>query len=262
MYLCPKSVIPNSKHRFSSPLKVTIVTVVKNDSRNIAKTINSVIQQDFRNIEYIIVDALSSDGTTETINTFCDPRIIHVCENDSGLYDAMNKAIRLSTGDYIAFLNSGDTYLDDGTVSAVFAQAHSGLHYDIIYGHSILCSETCEQHVFQRAKDYNWLNLLIWSTRLVCHQSLFVSTSSIPLFNTSFVLKAELDWYYSLLSTHKRILRLDFPVSVYLLGGLSEKYFWTEILETIYVSFSRNGIAFLLTLPVIAYKIILRICPK
>lgn len=91
----------------------SIITVVYNDENNIEKTILSVLAQTYRNIEYIIIDGASKDNTLSVINKYKDKISKIISEPDSGIYDAMNKGINIANGDYIALLNSGDTYEPD-----------------------------------------------------------------------------------------------------------------------------------------------------
>ena len=103
-------------------MKVSIITVVYNNRFTISDAIESVISQDYPEIEYIVIDGLSTDGTQEIIRSYCD-RITHfVSEKDHGLYDAMNKGIRLATGDVVGMLNSDDIYFDNSVISTVVNQ--------------------------------------------------------------------------------------------------------------------------------------------
>jgi glycosyltransferase involved in cell wall biosynthesis len=88
--------------------KVSIITVVKNNEKFIKRTLLSVINQTYKNIEYIIIDGASTDCTLEKINKFKDKIYIIISEQDKGIYDAMNKGIRLATGNIIGICNSGD----------------------------------------------------------------------------------------------------------------------------------------------------------
>ncbi len=90
--------------------KISIVTVVKNSSNTIEKTIQSVISQKYKNLEYLIIDGNSTDGTLEIIKKYKKNISLLISQSDDGIWDAMNKGVSLANGDLICFLNSGDTY--------------------------------------------------------------------------------------------------------------------------------------------------------
>lgn len=118
-------------------VKISVVTVAYNSEKEIGKTIESVLNQTYRDIEYLIIDGKSSDGTVEVAESYraameekgISYRI--VSEPDSGIYDAMNKGIRLAAGDVIGFLNSGDTYEADAlkTVAETFTKTNCELMF-------------------------------------------------------------------------------------------------------------------------------------
>ena len=87
---------------------LSIVTVVKNDVLNIEKTIKSIVSQKNKEIEYIVIDGKSNDGTTKIIKKYKKKIDVFKLEKDSGIYDAMNKGIKFSSGKYLGFCNSGD----------------------------------------------------------------------------------------------------------------------------------------------------------
>lgn len=99
--------------------KVSIITVCYNSERTIEDTLQSVINQSYPNIEYIVIDGVSTDGTLSIINKYKDKITIIVSEKDNGIYDAINKGIRLATGDIIANLNSDDFYIDNNVIADV-----------------------------------------------------------------------------------------------------------------------------------------------
>ena len=98
-------------------MKITIVTVCLNSDQTIEDTIKSVLMQTYDDIEYIIVDGGSTDGTLSIIERYLDKISQYVSEPDKGLYDAMNKGIKLGTGELIAFLNSDDAYQDKNIIT-------------------------------------------------------------------------------------------------------------------------------------------------
>ncbi|WP_024990413.1 glycosyltransferase family 2 protein [Segatella albensis] len=118
-----------------SKYKVTVVTVCYNAVDCIEKTILSVINQTYSNIEYIIIDGKSSDGTLEVINKYQGKIDVIISEKDKGIYDAMNKGLRLAKGDFINFMNAGDTFADDMVLEKLFSQDLG--NNDVIYGNAI-----------------------------------------------------------------------------------------------------------------------------
>ena len=110
---------------------VTIITVVFNNVETVAKCIESVLAQTYDNIEYIIVDGASNDGTLDVIKQYENDVDYVVSQKDGGIYNAMNKGLRLATGDYIAFINADDFYISTAVEWSVENLIKNGL--DISY---------------------------------------------------------------------------------------------------------------------------------
>ena len=91
----------------------TLITVTLNSQKTILKTIDSINNQTYKEFEYIIIDGGSSDGTLDLIKTNLKKKYILLSEKDKGIYNAMNKGIKLSNGKYVAFLNSDDWLEND-----------------------------------------------------------------------------------------------------------------------------------------------------
>lgn len=102
-------------HNHPTP-KFSVITVTYNAEAVLEDTIQSVISQTYRHVEYIIVDGASKDKTLSIIDRYKDHIAKVTSEPDKGLYDAMNKGIRLATGDYLCFLNAGDSFHEDDTL--------------------------------------------------------------------------------------------------------------------------------------------------
>ena len=100
-------------------MKISIITVVWNNKKTIRNAIESVLGQSYKNIEYIIIDGASTDGTVEIINSYSSKISKFLSEPDQGLYDAMNKGLKLATGDIVGILNSDDVYVDDKVIEKV-----------------------------------------------------------------------------------------------------------------------------------------------
>jgi glycosyltransferase involved in cell wall biosynthesis len=113
--------------------KISLITVTRNAETTIQRCIESVLSQDYANVEYVVIDGLSTDGTLKIITQY-EGRINHfVSEPDMGIYDAMNKGIKIATGDVVGILNADDCFADKTVLSAV-AKAFINDEIDALYG--------------------------------------------------------------------------------------------------------------------------------
>lgn len=130
-------------------MKVSIITVVYNGAEHIRNCIDSVVNQTYPDIEYLIIDGKSTDGTVEIVQSYGTKVAHFVSESDKGLYDAMNKGIRLATGDVIGLLNADDFYRHNRVITnmvALFNQTGS----DAVYGDMLYV----DRHDTQKLKRY------------------------------------------------------------------------------------------------------------
>ena len=114
-------------------MKISIITVVRNNASTIKDTIDSVLKQTYSNVEYLVIDGSSTDGTIEIIQGYKKYIKKFISEKDKGVYDAMNKGINLATGDVIGLLNGDDVYFDE-TVLQNVANAFKKNESDCVYG--------------------------------------------------------------------------------------------------------------------------------
>lgn len=103
--------------------RLTVATVVFNGRRDISRTIASVLSQDYPGIEYVVVDGDSTDGTQEVVRRYGASISGFLSEPDQGVYDAMNKALNIATGEFILFMNCGDEFVGPTAASALLAAA-------------------------------------------------------------------------------------------------------------------------------------------
>lgn len=122
-------------------MKISIITVAYNASETIRDTIESVLAQSYPNIEHVIIDGGSSDGTVEIVESYGDRVAKFVSELDQGMYDAMNKGIRLATGDLIAILNADDFYSNHNVVATVVDQFNQHC-VDAVFGDLVYVKRT------------------------------------------------------------------------------------------------------------------------
>lgn len=197
---------------------ISVITVVYNEPDKLKITLNSVLHQDYDNVEYIIIDGGSKDNATlELLNTHDDYIDYWVSEKDEGIYDAMNKAISVSSGNYITFLNAGDTYSHTDVLSkvAVYMQKDS----DVIYGDRNYIKTNNEKR-FDKAKDIE----SIFIRMPFCHQAAFVKRQILEKykFNTHYRYAADYHLFVRLFIDKLKFKRIDLTVCDYLSGGMSE----------------------------------------
>ena len=114
-------------------LKISLITVAFNAENTIERCIQSVIRQTFKNVEYIIIDGFSTDRTIQIIDQYKEYINIFLSEPDEGIYDAMNKGIKLATGDIIGMLNADDFFKDNSILNTI-AKTFKQQNTPIIYG--------------------------------------------------------------------------------------------------------------------------------
>lgn len=128
-----EQLIQANKHKSNPNMKVSIITVCYNSESTIESTIQSVIQQSYPNIEYIVVDGDSTDGTFKIIKKYEKHITKYIKEKDHGIYDAINKGIKLATGDILGILNSDDVYCNLDTIKHV-VEKFAKEQKDALYG--------------------------------------------------------------------------------------------------------------------------------
>lgn len=115
-------------------LKLSIITINLNNISGLKDTMQSVVSQTFKDLEWIVIDGGSTDGSKELIEKNSDKISHWVSEKDNGIYQAMNKGIRLAQGEYLLFLNSGDYLTEDTIIEQVFKD--DGVTADLCFGHT------------------------------------------------------------------------------------------------------------------------------
>ena len=114
-------------------MKISIITVTYNAEEFIEQCIRSVVGQSYKNIEYILVDGASSDSTLNIVQKYKNNINILISEVDQGIYDAMNKGIKLASGDVIGILNADDFFADQDVVANIVKSFTENVT-DIVYG--------------------------------------------------------------------------------------------------------------------------------
>lgn len=174
---------------------ISVVTVAYNAVATIEKTIVSVINQTYPNIEYIVIDGGSTDGTVDVIKKYADRLAYWVSEPDKGIYDAMNKGIAHSRGEYCNFINAGDKFSSSCILKEVMDFNHIA---DIIVGQDLHIDEKDE--IVSRSVLPPRYNLLHFYITTIPHQSSFIRTSLLKKYYYDTSLKIVSDWRFYLQS--------------------------------------------------------------
>jgi glycosyltransferase involved in cell wall biosynthesis len=198
---------------------ISIITVVYNSEAHIGKTIRSVTGQTYERIEYIVVDGQSEDGTLDVVRSHEGVNKL-VSEPDDGLYDAMNKGLKLATGDYVWFLNSGDEIFTHETAERMVEGIEPDT--DVVYGGTMIIDESGREIGDRRLKPPHNLN---WKSfrqgMIVCHQSLIVKRELAQEFNLEYALSADIDWAIRATREAGKIHHAEMILSRFMEGGLS-----------------------------------------
>ena len=220
-------------------IKFTIVTCTFNAEHELQRTLDSVFHQSYADVEHLILDGLSHDRSVEMAQTYKqrsdEARTGHevvVCsERDSGLYDAMNKGIARATGDYIVFLNAGDTFPSEATLEHIAHSIGDGEALPgVIYGDTDIVND---EGRFLRHRRLQPPAKLTWRSfrngMLVCHQAFYVLTTLAKdnPYNLNYRFSADVDWCIRVMKEaerrHLTLKNVDEVVVNYLDGGMTEK---------------------------------------
>ena len=194
-------------------MKVTVVTAVLNDAGHIEQTILSVISQTDIEIEYIIVDGGSKDGTLELIGKYKDKISLLISEPDRGVYDAMNKGIKYSTGDFVYFINSGDVLLNPSILSKIKLEELKERNA-IIYGNVVVAYGNIE--ALEKPRPF-FNSKMKFKGIGICHQSMFFPGELIrnEKYDLSYKIAADYDLVYRLWRKGTEFLYRDITIAKY-----------------------------------------------
>ncbi|MEN7547904.1 glycosyltransferase family 2 protein [Rapidithrix thailandica] len=209
--------------------KVTVITINYNCGDMLETTIRSVLAQSYPNLEYIVVDGGSTDDSLAIIHKYQDKIDRWVSEPDRGIYDAMNKGVRMASGEWVNFMNAGDWFVDNQTVEKVMALADH--QAEMVYGdHEVRFDSFTKQKKALPAK-------YIWKHMVCSHQSLFTRSVLLEKHPFSAAYGSAGDYHFIYTQVQNGVVAQQVPVKV--------------------ASFDSGGVSY--THPVDSYKQILRI---
>ena len=198
---------------------ITIITPAYNVIDSITKTYASVMSQKNVEFEYIIVDGMSIDNSIELYDSWSsNPKFKYFVEKDEGIYEAMNKGVKLASGDYIIFLGSGDKFVSDTVLEYVDVCA-AKTHADIIYGYTIFSYKNGNKITYKRMIDGTYS----FRADPVSHQALFAKRELLEEypFDLKYKIAADQDWIMKMHKSGKKFHYIDMPISNYDMYGIS-----------------------------------------
>ena len=217
-------------------MKVTIITTCYNRGNSIAQAIESVIKQDYPNIEYIIVDGASSDNSMAVINSYSAHVSKIISERDGGMYEAINKGLKVATGDIVGLLHSDDFLMNDHIVSDI-VERFTKTSADIVFGNGLFVDPSNTDKVI---RDWHSGSYRRWKVRLgwlPLHPTVYIKRSVIEkhgLYNESYKIAADSDFLVRYLwKARLHVEYMDKYILRMRMGGLStdnekRKMMWRE----------------------------------
>ncbi len=224
-------------------MRVSLITVCYNSEKTIARTLDSVKNQTYGNIEYIIIDGGSKDRTLEIISEKFGNGVVLVSELDKGMYDAINKGIRLATGDVIGLLNSDDAFADSNSLERLISGFTENT--DVVYAdvHFVRSNGS-------RSRYYSSWFFKPWLFRfgiMPAHPTVYIKSElakSLEPYRLDFKIAADYEYLIRLFRKAKRTRYLKFSAVEMFEGGLSTRNWRSNVLisKEIVRACTMNGI--------------------
>lgn len=221
----------------------SVITVTYNAENTIEETLLSVISQAYRHIEYIIIDGASKDSTMSIVTHYKDHITKIVSEKDSGLYDAMNKGLQQATGDYVCFLNAGDSFHSPETLLQIVHGLKDKELPDVIYGNTALVDN--ERH-FVRMRRLSPPETLNWKSfkegMLVCHQAFFAKRTLTQPYDLKYRFSSDFDWCIRVMKKSRKFYNTHQTLVDYLDEGLTTQNHKASLRERFKIMCHHYGI--------------------
>ena len=194
----------------------SIIVVSLNTKKDFLRSIKSIQDQNFKNYEIIVIDGNSADGTKKEIIKRKKNIPKFIIEKDKGIYHAMNKGIKLSEGEWIIFMNSGDVFFGNNTFDKFLSEDIK--NYDIVYGDAQIINKGLKYIVKSKIFNYNTCLMPF------CHQSVFVRSNILKKknFSLKFKISSDFNFFYHCFISGKKFKKINFIVSKVKSGGLSD----------------------------------------
>ncbi len=195
--------------------KITVITVCYNEPpERVRYTLDSIVQQNYRSLEIVIIDGKSRKETVNAFDPYSDRITTFVSERDTGLYDAMNKGIGLSTGEWIIFMNVGDRFHSHNVLADVMNRGDLEA-FDLLYGDTFIGGKQMKRSPDRLSRRYLY-------SRTICHQAMLVrrkTYGALGSFNLNFRYAADHDWILRFLNAGHAYVHVPVGICDWETGG-------------------------------------------
>ncbi len=220
--------------------KISIITVSLNACDALAKTIESVQRQTYKHLEFIVIDGGSTDQTIDLIRKKHNTVIRWISEKDNGIYNAMNKGLRMATGDFVWFINAGDEIYEEDTIEKVFDKEMLG---DVYFGQAMIVNDRGNEIGLRRLKPPEKLTWRSFQMgQVVCHQSFIAKKELVPFYDEKYVYSSDTDWQIKTMKKANVIVNTHQILCKFLSGGRSSKTIVPSITERFQIMIKNFGL--------------------
>ncbi|MBE6306085.1 MAG: glycosyltransferase [Bacteroidales bacterium] len=208
----------------------SIITITFNAATTLPPTLRSVEVQSYTNYEYIVIDGASRDNTVQLVEQ-SSLSVRLVSEPDKGLYDAMNKGLKMAVGEYLIFLNAGDSFHAADTLQRV-AEAIGNNRPGVVYGETAIVDAERRFLMMRRLRAPEKLTWRSFANgMLVCHQAFIARRDLAPLYDLKYRYSADVDWCIRCMKQTHELLNTHLTLIDYLNEGETTRHHRASLKE-------------------------------
>ena len=217
-----------------SNINLSIITINYNNAQGLKRTLSSVLHQTYTDFEHVIVDGASTDNSIEIIKQYEKQalakgiKVIWISENDEGIYNAMNKGIRMSSGEYIEILNSGDCLASNSVVNNMLTALEQNAYPKILYGNMLKTFDwkTYKRDTSCKNPDYTPESFLYFYNGTLNHNSAYIKRTLFEQFgfyNEKMKICSDWEWYVrTIVLGNITPVYVNIDVTIFDMNGISE----------------------------------------
>ncbi len=197
----------------------SIITITFNNYDGLKKTYKSLINQSTKSFNWIVIDGNSTDETKKFLEKLQQTHsfLTYISEEDKGIYDAMNKGLKLSKDEYVYFLNAGDTFVDINTLEKVEEKILQSNKPDFVYGDSLEESLITSETFYKKSRSYK----TVWYGMFTHHQAMFYKNKGNLKYSLDYKIAADYDYTIKFLKQTASRIYINEAICIFEKGGIS-----------------------------------------